>query len=181
MGAEGTTRQRRRYMVWEWLAVLLANDGRCAYCDTGPACEMDHVIPFAAGGADGLCNLVPACRSCHRSKGDRTPPEWYVRRGLGTRWHGDGTLHGPRAGLRDLYRSAHQEIEELLDRLETVLAEVNDPARQRWLVENCRYDAPANGVSVAFWRGLIEGRLRRARAEGFPRKIDQLARVRGRW
>jgi hypothetical protein len=45
---------------------------RCAYCgktyDTTKL-TLDHVKPKAYGGANHTSNLVPACRSCNKSKG----------------------------------------------------------------------------------------------------------------
>lgn len=57
-------------------AKIYARDGgRCRYCaelvgpDAAPY-EIDHVVPRAKGGATTEANLVLACRSCNRTKGD---------------------------------------------------------------------------------------------------------------
>ena len=58
--------------------VVIERDGfRCVYCgsETGPF-EADHVMPKSRGGLDVLENLVCACRTCNRSKKDKTPAEW---------------------------------------------------------------------------------------------------------
>ncbi len=71
---------------------LVAWDHRCAYCRRTAAeafahrlsgadgdsysairLELDHFVPLARGGAHTEYNLVPACRSCNSSKGDRDP------------------------------------------------------------------------------------------------------------
>ena len=38
--------------------------------------EMDHIMPRSRGGADDLENFQLLCRSCNRSKGNRTQEEW---------------------------------------------------------------------------------------------------------
>ncbi|MEU7281472.1 HNH endonuclease signature motif containing protein [Streptomyces sp. NPDC045431] len=58
--------------------MLEANGGLCVYCQTRRSEEMDHVIPFAQGGADSLRNLVPSCSACNNRKGNRTPMEWAI-------------------------------------------------------------------------------------------------------
>jgi hypothetical protein len=39
--------------------------------------ERDHIIPRWRGGNNDPENEAPACRTCNRRKGPRTPPEWY--------------------------------------------------------------------------------------------------------
>jgi len=56
-------------------AVRAAFDGRCGYCGVpetfvGGALEIDHFHPLAAGGSDAIENLVYACTTCNRFKGD---------------------------------------------------------------------------------------------------------------
>lgn len=56
--------------------------GPCLYCDA-PAEEVDHFIPLARGGTHTLCNIVPACKACNRSKGKKLPGvEWFGRPGV---------------------------------------------------------------------------------------------------
>lgn len=58
-------------------AVFKRDGFQCVYCGSlsGPF-ECDHVFPISKGGADDLDNLVTACRSCNRSKRDKTLEEW---------------------------------------------------------------------------------------------------------
>lgn len=50
---------------------------RCWYCGYEPQhtsvdyLTIDHVIPKTYGGSDRTENLVPACRSCNSSKGNK--------------------------------------------------------------------------------------------------------------
>lgn len=52
---------------------------RCIYCgaspkDDGVKLEVDHVIPFSAGGASSAANLVTSCKRCNRQKKIRHLP-----------------------------------------------------------------------------------------------------------
>lgn len=37
---------------------------------------LDHIIPHSQGGSDDMENLVTACWSCNRDKGNRTIEQW---------------------------------------------------------------------------------------------------------
>ncbi|HEU4410866.1 MAG TPA: HNH endonuclease signature motif containing protein [Polyangiaceae bacterium] len=59
-------------------AVRGAFGGRCGDCGVsesfvGGELEIDHVRPQAAGGSDDIENLVYACTTCNRFKGDYAP------------------------------------------------------------------------------------------------------------
>lgn len=45
------------------------DEGRCRYCGESGT-EIDHVIPRHKGGVTNLTNLVLACQSCNRRKGE---------------------------------------------------------------------------------------------------------------
>jgi len=71
----------RRPSVTEWeklrVAVFARDDYTCSYCGVrGAPLECDHVVPVSRGGNHGEDNLVASCRSCNRSKRDKTPEEW---------------------------------------------------------------------------------------------------------
>ena len=55
----------------EWIAILAAFDGRCAYCRKDGPMTMDHVTPLSRGGLHIATNIVPACQPCNSSKRDR--------------------------------------------------------------------------------------------------------------
>jgi hypothetical protein len=118
-----------------WLAVLEANEGACVYC--GRSSEvMDHVIPFAEGGADSLANLVPACHSCNRKKNNKTPPAWWISMQLPWFYSNrrPATPQGDKKtrSLRARYLELHEEVLVLLDSLDEVAAEIADPVRKQW-------------------------------------------------
>lgn len=51
---------------------------KCFYCPEKENIEADHVIAIKRGGVHGIGNLLPACRSCNGSKGEKTIMEWRV-------------------------------------------------------------------------------------------------------
>jgi len=57
--------------VDEWEAILGRFNHSCAYCGTTGEMEQDHVIPLSKGGPYTADNIVPACKSCNSSKGNR--------------------------------------------------------------------------------------------------------------
>lgn len=57
-----------------------AQAGLCAYCGVNPVKQLDHIVPLVNGGADCVCNVIGACKSCNPSKYDRDVHEWYRER-----------------------------------------------------------------------------------------------------
>lgn len=56
----------------QWLDIKAVFQNQCAYCrQTFQRLEMDHLIPLSRGGRHIAENIVPACRRCNASKGDR--------------------------------------------------------------------------------------------------------------
>lgn len=55
--------------------------GRCAYCGRR-ATTWDHIFPVTCGGNSTPGNVVPACRTCNSSKGDRDVFDWMVEKGI---------------------------------------------------------------------------------------------------
>ncbi|MER6206368.1 HNH endonuclease signature motif containing protein [Streptomyces sp. NPDC001642] len=176
-------RRRRRFMIWEWLAVLTANNGECTYC--GDISQtMDHVIPFADGGADDLTNLVPVCHNCNRRKQDKTPPTWFIGMDLTIRWFGGGTPQGGSGlgdssmSLREMYLSIHKGVLALLDDLDTVAAEIADPKRREWFETRYRwYGYPSASYGVLKARQHAEKRITDAKDRSYPSVDEELARM----
>jgi hypothetical protein len=53
----------------EWKTILDKYENKCAYCGKlSDTIEMDHIIPVSKGGTHTKCNVVPACRTCNRTK-----------------------------------------------------------------------------------------------------------------
>lgn len=61
----------------EWNAILESHGNFCHWCKAdGIRLEMDHVTPISRGGLHEAGNIVPACRPCNASRGNRysSPP-----------------------------------------------------------------------------------------------------------
>ena len=57
-------------------AVLARDSWTCQYCgSTKSGLTVDHVIPRSRGGTSTWENIVAACASCNRKKGNRMPRE----------------------------------------------------------------------------------------------------------
>ena len=60
----------------EWNKLLNYYNGMCAYCGERSAEHKDHVIPISRGGKDSIGNILPTCRECNLSKGNKYLFEW---------------------------------------------------------------------------------------------------------
>ena len=49
---------------------------KCTFCNRQDANEVEHWFPLSRYGVDYLEMLVPACKSCNSSKGNRDPFQW---------------------------------------------------------------------------------------------------------
>jgi 5-methylcytosine-specific restriction endonuclease McrA len=67
------------YTYVEWLLLVAAHSGRCAYCAAVAVVHADHRIPLARGGSNSIDNIVPACRSCNLRKGTMSEAEFRAR------------------------------------------------------------------------------------------------------
>lgn len=56
----------------EWLDVCKRYDYRCAYCGRRMPLEQDHVVAITKNGPHTKDNVVPACKHCNSSKGNRS-------------------------------------------------------------------------------------------------------------
>ncbi len=62
------------HTIAQWLARVAFYGWRCVYCGlklSQKTLTKDHRIPLSKGGTEFASNLVPACRSCNSSKGNR--------------------------------------------------------------------------------------------------------------
>lgn len=56
----------------EWLEILAAFHGRCAYCLRNDLpLQQEHMQPISKGGSHSVTNVVPACGPCNRKKHTR--------------------------------------------------------------------------------------------------------------
>lgn len=70
----------------QWELALSYFDEKCAYCGmerdvhiekTGVDLHQEHFVPLSKGGGYTADNIVPSCRSCNSSKGNKLFSEWY--------------------------------------------------------------------------------------------------------
>ncbi|MES9510183.1 HNH endonuclease signature motif containing protein [Streptomyces sp. NPDC000609] len=148
--------------------VLFANNGLCVYCGAESR-VMDHVIPFASGGADSPSNLVPACDSCNLSKGDTPLPQWIMRREFQkfTYW-GDTNPLDEEGSLLDSYMIAHRECLRIFRRVESACLEIGDPQREIWFKGCCDGEsAPRDRWQIDRARTLCAEHVESARCSGY--------------
>lgn len=82
---------------------------RCVYCASPLELELatlDHVYPVAKGGPNVPGNIVAACGSCNRLKGDMLPQEFFMRHP----WAGANFIHYARTVHRALKRVARRAV-----------------------------------------------------------------------
>lgn len=63
----------KKCLIEEW-------GNECAYCgykQKHKELTLDHIISIAKQGTDDYSNLLPACRSCNLSKGNKSVRQWY--------------------------------------------------------------------------------------------------------
>lgn len=56
---------------------MMLGERACVYCGCESDLSMDHIIPKVRGGPDIPANIIPACKSCNSSKGDKDLFQWY--------------------------------------------------------------------------------------------------------
>lgn len=72
-----------KHTIQQLLELLFKQKHRCAIC----RCKLteyhvDHVMPLAKGGGNGIDNLQILCPPCNRSKNDKDPIEFMQSRGF---------------------------------------------------------------------------------------------------
>jgi len=60
---------------WENIKDLFLHE--CCYCGEEKVLEQDHFIPLSKGGEYTHNNIVPACKNCNSSKGNKDFSKWY--------------------------------------------------------------------------------------------------------
>jgi 5-methylcytosine-specific restriction endonuclease McrA len=64
-----------------WQDQIKKSGFKCFYCGkqcTAQSLQQDHVIPLSKNGLHCMENLMPACRSCNASKGNKDAYLWYL-------------------------------------------------------------------------------------------------------
>lgn len=63
----------------QWDYIQKHFDNKCCYCGKELPLAQDHFIALSYGGEYTRNNIVPACRSCNSSKGNKNFFEWYPK------------------------------------------------------------------------------------------------------
>jgi 5-methylcytosine-specific restriction endonuclease McrA len=63
----------------QWLRLVKAYGGRCAYCGEKAPLVVEHVVPVSRGGTNYIENIVPACQPCNARKHRLTDGEFCTR------------------------------------------------------------------------------------------------------
>jgi 5-methylcytosine-specific restriction endonuclease McrA len=63
----------------EWIALIEAHHGRCAYCGRLRPLHVDHRVPLERGGKNDIANILPACAPCNLRKHSMTEEEFRAR------------------------------------------------------------------------------------------------------
>ena len=61
----------------QWNLIKEHFKNSCAYCGQVKRLEHDHVVPVSKNGELTHNNIVPSCRNCNASKGNKDFKEWY--------------------------------------------------------------------------------------------------------
>ena len=61
----------------QWHKIKETFNNRCAYCNKQTNLAQEHFIPLSKGGEYTHNNIIPACKSCNSSKGNKDFFEWY--------------------------------------------------------------------------------------------------------
>jgi len=63
----------------EWVNTKLYFNNRCAYCGKELPLAQEHFIALSRGGGYTVNNIIPSCKSCNSSKGNREFKVWYPK------------------------------------------------------------------------------------------------------
>jgi len=61
----------------QWENIKENFNHKCAYCGKEDKLAQEHFLPLSKGGEYTHNNIVPACKSCNSSKGNKLFHEWY--------------------------------------------------------------------------------------------------------
>lgn len=66
--------------------LVFARDGLCVFCGSSGDPQLDHIVPWSAGGCDCPANLRRLCASCNAARSNFiTPSDEYRRLDITTR------------------------------------------------------------------------------------------------
>ncbi|MGW2491135.1 HNH endonuclease [Streptomyces sp. NPDC001606] len=168
-------RKRKKFDTWFQLMILMANEGRCVYCDAAKSEVMDHVIPFAHGGADNWKNLVPACKRCNQEKADRSVLTWiadrvsrggwYEQISMGSTPHGEQGLEWLNGQIDYVYQNIHALLVGAYE-------EIGDAQRRDWFFDGF-WSTGRGSFALSWGRARAERDIPEAKQAGYPKRPEQ--------
>jgi len=63
----------------QWNSIRLTFNNKCAYCGKELPLAQEHFLPLSKGGEYTHNNIIPSCKSCNSSKGNKDFFEWYPK------------------------------------------------------------------------------------------------------
>jgi len=69
----------RTLTIQQWEDTKLHFNNKCAYCGEEKPLAQEHFIPLSKGGDYTAKNVIPSCKSCNSSKGNREFSIWFVK------------------------------------------------------------------------------------------------------
>jgi len=61
----------------QWYEIKTMFNNKCAYCGEDKLLAQEHLIALSKGGEYTVNNIIPSCKSCNSSKGDKDFFIWY--------------------------------------------------------------------------------------------------------
>jgi len=65
--------------VNQWLDIKVEFNNKCCYCGQELPLEQEHFLAMTRNGEYTTNNIIPCCRSCNASKGDKDFFRWYPK------------------------------------------------------------------------------------------------------
>lgn len=77
------TSRDRKLPEWLRASILRRDHYRCVFCGAGGLLEVDHIVPWSAGGTDDRDNLRTLCKACNQDRSNYRLPGDQQRRPVG--------------------------------------------------------------------------------------------------
>lgn len=61
----------------QWEKIKKDFDYKCSYCGKAAVLEQEHFLALSKGGEYAVSNIIPACKPCNSSKGNKKFRDWY--------------------------------------------------------------------------------------------------------
>jgi len=69
----------RTLTISQWRSIKIHFNNKCAYCGQEKPLAQEHFIALSKGGEYTNNNIIPSCKICNSSKGNREFGTWYIK------------------------------------------------------------------------------------------------------